>query len=382
MIIYRKEKTGAIIFNTKTKKIVEIEEELFSNTKIFINVMKKYNIFENNQNLKNILIVNNISNNVLSAPLKIFLSITNECNLQCLHCFNYIDKKSERLKYIDISTLKKIINICKTYGIFELKLSGGEPFLHPNFIKILKLLEKEEIMYTIYTNGSYLSEKNCSILKKLKYLKKIKVSIEGSKEINDYIRGKDSFNNVIKNCKNINSKLIEFNLTLNRYNYKHIFDLVKELNKNNLETTIDLGLIRYNNKIKKTDLVFKSKQEYIEFANYCKKNFFDLKKNKNYFACSGGYSSCAIDVYGNVFPCGMLQHEKKFIIGNINNESFNKIWNDIKMINFNICNECQNCLLFEKGCLGGCRSNAFYSTGDIKGKDPFCTFYQESLNNM
>ena len=50
-------------------------------------------------------------------------------------------------------------------------------------------------------------------------------------------------------------------------------DVVKELNKNNLETTIDLGLIRYNNKIKKTDLVFKSKQEYIEFANYCKKNF-------------------------------------------------------------------------------------------------------------
>ena len=84
---------------------------------------------------------------------RLYFELTTMCNLKCKHCFNFNeDVKPKHLDFETFSTFyKKIKN--KTQGIV---LTGGEPFLHPQIIKILDLLSQENVVIT--TNAALYNE--------------------------------------------------------------------------------------------------------------------------------------------------------------------------------------------------------------------------------
>lgn len=102
-------------------------------------------------------------------------SPTSQCNAQCKLCYlkgvpfwePYVLSMEEvetRLKYYSPKTKK---------GIFLSSHEYGEPFLNPDFLKILKLVRKkcpDEVLYPIITNGTFLSEPVVKYLAQLKPL--------------------------------------------------------------------------------------------------------------------------------------------------------------------------------------------------------------------
>lgn len=67
------------------------------------------------------------------------------CNYKCPYCWWY--GKDEEIKRKDFHTdIEKIIeawtNIYKKYGSVNLSITGGEPFLYPNFNKFLIKISK------------------------------------------------------------------------------------------------------------------------------------------------------------------------------------------------------------------------------------------------
>jgi len=112
---------------------------------------------------------------------KLRVSITEQCNLSCMYCDmkNIFFQKSGE---VDLSLLLKIIeNLHKQLDLSSIRLTGGEPALHPDlpeFIRELKKLGIPEVNLT--TNGYYLK----NLLPELKNsgLDRINISLDAIDE--------------------------------------------------------------------------------------------------------------------------------------------------------------------------------------------------------
>jgi len=95
-----------------------------------------------------------------------FIYLTNECQLNCLHC-SFKSTPRQHHTRLDEKLLLSALDELK--GIRDITLTGGEPTLHPSFeILLSKAAENAGIVY-VMTNGISLVGKN-----RLRYLEKEK----------------------------------------------------------------------------------------------------------------------------------------------------------------------------------------------------------------
>lgn len=123
-----------------------------------------------------------------SAPFKLYIDITDSCPLNCKHCLTKSLNRGNELPY---HTIADIATECAGTGIFFVKLGGGEPIRHKNFEDVLRLFSNAGQHISLSTNGLSITTMVASILKE--YHVKTTVSIEGTKEIDDEIRGAGHF---------------------------------------------------------------------------------------------------------------------------------------------------------------------------------------------
>lgn len=90
--------------------------------------------------------------------IRLTIQLTHDCNYNCYYCYdkgNRLMRKKETLKLQFIQMF--LLNFKETINeSFEISLLGGEPTLHPDFIKILEILSKCNLLkrLTIVTNGT------------------------------------------------------------------------------------------------------------------------------------------------------------------------------------------------------------------------------------
>jgi len=95
----------------------------------------------------------------LSFPRRIFLELTNDCQMTCANCPREMMKR--RIGYMDFSTVTKVIDEGAAFGpiIYHL-YKDGEPLLHPELFRVLRYIREanqENIIY-ISTNGLLITE--------------------------------------------------------------------------------------------------------------------------------------------------------------------------------------------------------------------------------
>lgn len=90
--------------------------------------------------------------------LRLEWNLGRTCNFDCSYCSpNIHSKKAEHLDLNVIKrTAKKFVDHAKeTSRSLRISLTGGEPYLHPHFIEILKTLKQEGVnRISITSNGS------------------------------------------------------------------------------------------------------------------------------------------------------------------------------------------------------------------------------------
>ena len=86
---------------------------------------------------------------------QIYFYLTEGCNLRCRHCWIAPKYQSEENPYpaLDVDLFKTIIEQAKTLGLTGVKLTGGEPLLHPQIGEFLDYIRTEELRLTVETNG-------------------------------------------------------------------------------------------------------------------------------------------------------------------------------------------------------------------------------------
>lgn len=89
---------------------------------------------------------------ILSGQLAVFIRF-HECNLACSYCDTvWANEDSTPVTFM---TMQQIYNYIKATGIKNVTLTGGEPLLVPDILKLLNLLASDKFIHVeIETNGS------------------------------------------------------------------------------------------------------------------------------------------------------------------------------------------------------------------------------------
>jgi SynChlorMet cassette radical SAM/SPASM protein ScmF len=137
----------------------------------------------------------------------LYLYISGSCNLACRHCWitPTFQQENSNGKYLELTHIKKAIQQSRPLGLCSVKLTGGEPLLHPQFREIISLIAKEGLGITIETNGILADRELAQLLKARSPGAFISVSVDGAAaETHDNLRGvKGCFEQAISGIRNL-----------------------------------------------------------------------------------------------------------------------------------------------------------------------------------
>ena len=115
---------------------------------------------------------------------RIYLEITNVCNLNC----NFCPKTKRKYKFLKLGEFKNRLREIKPYTKYIYLHLMGEPLLHPNIKEFLDLASEEGFYVNLTTNGTLL-KKNKEILLKSEAvrLRQINISLHSFEANNSEI---------------------------------------------------------------------------------------------------------------------------------------------------------------------------------------------------
>ena len=267
---------------------------------------------------------------------KIYVEITNICNLNCSFCS--IDNREKReLSLQEFDTILDKIRHHTSTIYLHVK---GEPLLHSNFDKILDITKKYNIKVKITTNGTLLKQRT-DILQKYDNIRQINISLHSENNLKNY------FENVFKSCDILSKKIpIVYRIwLLDNYNLDKLSTLIVEkiINYYQLDNNFKEKVLKEKN-IKIKDNIYLDKDN--EFIWPEKEN----EKDEDYGTCLGTRSHIAILSNGDIVPC-CLDSKGILKLGNIFEDNLENILESglFKEINNGfrnnklVCNLCKNC---------------------------------------
>jgi SynChlorMet cassette radical SAM/SPASM protein ScmF len=86
----------------------------------------------------------------------IYFYLTDDCNLRCRHCWirpSYLDGAPASIPRLDAELFASIVEQGLPMGLQAVKLTGGEPLLHPQIRRILETIRSRSLRLIVETNG-------------------------------------------------------------------------------------------------------------------------------------------------------------------------------------------------------------------------------------
>ena len=159
--------------------------------------------------------------------------LTEKCNLMCTHCY----QEGRAVGEMTLQEIKKTIRTVSdtieqwsnTYGIpfsTSFNVTGGEPVLRYDFVRILQEISKYNFKIYILTNGTLIDTEKARRLAEIP-VRGVQVSLEGPEAVHEAIRGKGSFSSALigVECLLDAGIPITLNVTLSEINIDYFRDM-------------------------------------------------------------------------------------------------------------------------------------------------------------
>ena len=269
---------------------------------------------------------------------RVYIEITNICNLNCSFC-SKINRAPYEMSAEEFEKIAFEIKKVTDYIFLHVK---GEPLTHSQFDKILTICDKLEFKVNITTNGTLLKN-NVQIINKHKSVRQINISLhsnENAKTLERYLNDViSSAETLSKNCY-ISYRVWTYDE--NNLTQKQIINKLSSY----YNTQIDLK----TNRCTLNNNVFFSVGDVFEWPSPLLSDYGE----KGY--CLGTRSQIAVLSNGEVVPC-CLDAEGIVSFGNLNRQSieeilsserFLKMYNGLseRKITENLCRHCSYRLKF------------------------------------
>lgn len=90
------------------------------------------------------------------------IDINRNCNLSCVGCYNIHSNSHKSLRQLEI----ELDQMIQQRAIHTVSIVGGEPTLHPDLFKIIKLIKRRKLYVALITNGLIIDENYAKELKR------------------------------------------------------------------------------------------------------------------------------------------------------------------------------------------------------------------------
>ena len=175
-------------------------------------------------------------------PPFLIASITSKCNLHCAGCYsrcNHATTDSEPVSQLTGGEWLRIFDEADELGISFILLAGGEPMLRRDIIEAAA--KKPNILFPIFTNGTYMDEKYFELFNKNRNLLPV-MSIEGEREITDARRGDGIYDRLIANMDELHKRGLIFgaSVTVTTENFREVTSdgFLRKLSERGCKTVI------------------------------------------------------------------------------------------------------------------------------------------------
>lgn len=175
----------------------------------------------------------------------IYFYLTEGCNLRCRHCWIHPGYETEGQSYrtLDLDLFKYILEQAKPLGLRDIKLTGGEPLIHPQIREILDVIRTEDIRLIVETNGIQCSPEIAQEMRACKNAF-ISVSLDGADaETHEWMRGvKGCFETTLEGISNlVNARIApQIIMSIVRRNKDQLVPIVR------LAETLGAGSVKFN----------------------------------------------------------------------------------------------------------------------------------------
>lgn len=326
-----------------------------------------------------------LGNGRSNYPEAVTLFLTHRCNLRCVMCGQW--GEGGVTKKLSSKYIKEELSVEKLKGLIDdvarfkpnITLFGGEPLLYPACMEIIRYMKGRGMHCLMITNGSLLNNFAKEVVEN--NLDELNISLDGGRKLHDEIRGMSGlYDKIMNGIKQVNyfkrekgkrNPLINLQCTINKYNYRHLeemLDVADEadadsltfhnlifLNKNLIEKQKEYDALLGCTSSDWEGFVFEpdiesgvlfSKIEEIKskkyrflvdfYPNFSLKGLKEYYKNSSYQVleyparCLSPWVTAYIFPDGEVRPCLNLS----YTYGNINSSKFTKIWNSAPAIRY------------------------------------------------
>lgn len=240
---------------------------------------------------------------------KIYIEITNVCNLSCSFC----SKSLKQPSFMTVEEFEHIIKEIKNFTDYIYLHVKGEPLLHKDLDNFIKICDINDLKVNITTNATLLKEKY-NVLDKHPSIRQLNLSIHSENSIPNYLE------DVIETAKKLSTKMF--------ISYR-LWTLKDNKLDNKSTEMVKKVIFHYDLSTDVADKLFNDKQ--IRIANNTflnKENEFQwpsLQLTREFDGyCLGLIDQVAILVDGSVVPC-CLDSDGVITLGNVYKTGFKEI---------------------------------------------------------
>jgi len=344
-----------------------------------------------------------VKNSMREVPplTHLYFYLTEGCNMACRHC--WIAPQFDRTgtsRSLSTELFEQAIMEAKPLGLTNIKLSGGEPLLHPRVRELLEITRREELTLNLETNGMLLTRELAEEIAKSPGCT-ISVSLDGvDRETNDWIRGvAGSFDGARKGIENLVASGIkpQIIMTLMRRNASQMEEMVS------LAESLGAGSLKFNlvqptargeelansgetlqvdeliamGRFMEKEIAPKSKLEIFFDLPYAFRALGSISRGEGCGRCNI-FNIMGVLASGHYALCGIGYHVPELVFGEVGKDNLFELWRDDQVLKLlrtglpkkmeGICSRC----LMRHLCLGSCIAQNYYRTRNLWAPYWFC----------
>ncbi|HDD23813.1 MAG TPA: radical SAM protein [Chloroflexi bacterium] len=301
---------------------------------------------------------------VLSLPAIYALELTPACNNRCIGCSNVY--ASRRAKYPPMSAgqWRDLLAPFISEAV-QIRLTGGEPTLHPGFFQILEYVASHTAWVTIFTNGRWLDAQQ--FVERMQGQSKVTgllVSLHGADPTSHerFTGCPGSFEETLSNIRLAiaHGITVALNTVITRHSWHQIEEIVA------LGQSLGVQHMAFSRYIGPPLPIIEPTQSQLQAAFRQIQGLMRAGIPVTYGisvpqcfmpndseGCLAGVAYLSIDPWGNVRPCA----HSPTVIGSLHKKSLAELWHSTEMDAWRalVPSECTTCAAYSV-CHGGCRA--------------------------